>query len=148
MDAIVVSALSRHFGSFVAVDRLTFSVKPGEIFGFLGANGAGKSTTIRMLCGPLKPTSGTAVVGGLDVRAEARVVDRRRGRETQRDDACPDGECEVVAVVETGSRAGVRVALDPAIPCGRCEPCREGNEHLCLACRFAGHGTTDGGPTS
>ncbi len=52
---------------------------------------------------------------------------------------------EVVAVVETGPRAGVRVALDPAIPCGRCEPCRDGNDHLCLRCRFAGHGTTDGG---
>jgi len=84
MDAIAVSALSRHFGSFVAVDRLTFRVSPGEIFGFLGANGAGKSTTIRMLCGLLKPTSGTAVVGGLDVGRDPEGVKRRIGYMSQR----------------------------------------------------------------
>ena len=65
--AIDVRGLTRKFGAFVAVDDLSFSVKQGEIFGFLGANGAGKSTTIRMLCGLLRPTSGTAVVGGIDV---------------------------------------------------------------------------------
>ncbi len=65
--AIDVRGLSRRFGSFVAVDDLSFSVKQGEIFGFLGANGAGKSTTIRMLCGLLRPSSGTALVGGIDV---------------------------------------------------------------------------------
>lgn len=59
--------LTRRFGSFVAVDRLSFSVKPGEIFGMLGPNGSGKSTTIRMLCGLMDPTSGTATVGGIDV---------------------------------------------------------------------------------
>ena len=53
--AIDVRELSRRFGEFVAVDQLSFDVKPGEIFGFLGANGAGKSTTIRMLCGLLRP---------------------------------------------------------------------------------------------
>jgi ABC-2 type transport system ATP-binding protein len=65
--AIDVRGLTRRFGQFVAVDDLSFSVKQGEIFGFLGANGAGKSTTIRMLCGLLRPTSGTAIVGGVDV---------------------------------------------------------------------------------
>ena len=84
MDAIAVSALSRQFGTFVAVDRLTFSVKPGEIFGFLGANGAGKSTTILMLCGLLEPTSGTAVVGGLDVGRDPEGVKRRIGYMSQR----------------------------------------------------------------
>ena len=67
MPAISVADLSRRFGSFQAVDGLTFDVEEGEIFGFLGSNGAGKSTTIRMLCGLLKPTSGRAVVGGIDV---------------------------------------------------------------------------------
>ncbi|MCX7872779.1 MAG: ABC transporter ATP-binding protein, partial [Verrucomicrobiae bacterium] len=66
--------LTRKFGDFIAVDRLTFSVKKGEIFGFLGPNGAGKSTTIRILCGLLKPTSGIARVGGLDVSTDADKV--------------------------------------------------------------------------
>src|SRR5207247_4074408 len=59
MNAIIVNDLTRRFGDFVAVDHLTFDVRQGEIFGFLGANGAGKSTTIRMLCGLLEPTGGT-----------------------------------------------------------------------------------------
>jgi ABC-2 type transport system ATP-binding protein len=58
VTAIVASDLTRKFGTFVAVDRVSFSVREGEIFGFLGSNGAGKSTTIRMLCGLLAPTSG------------------------------------------------------------------------------------------
>ena len=58
-DVIVVSHLTRRFGAFVAVDDVTFDVRRGEVFGFLGSNGAGKSTTIRMLCGLLAPTSGT-----------------------------------------------------------------------------------------
>jgi ABC-2 type transport system ATP-binding protein len=65
--AIEVRDLTRRFGQFVAVDHVTFDVQAGEVFGFLGSNGAGKSTTIRMLCGLLKPTSGTAQVGGVDV---------------------------------------------------------------------------------
>ena len=62
-QAIVVRDLTRKFGAFTAVDRISFAVERGEIFGFLGANGAGKSTAIRMMCGLLKPTSGTAMVG-------------------------------------------------------------------------------------
>ena len=83
-SAIVVSNLTRRFGDFVAVDRLSFDVRPGEIFGFLGSNGAGKSTTIRMLCGLLKPTSGTATVGGIDVSRDPEGVKRRIGYMSQR----------------------------------------------------------------
>ena len=79
MDAITVSHLTRRFGDFVAVDDLTFDVGQGEIFGFLGSNGAGKSTTIRMLCGLLEPTSGTATVGGVDVGRDPEGVKRRIG---------------------------------------------------------------------
>src|SRR5256712_11476393 len=83
-DAIRVKDLTRRFGGFVAVDHLTFDVKQGEIFGFLGSNGAGKSTTIRMLCGLLKPTSGTASVGGVDVGRDPEGVKRRIGYMSQR----------------------------------------------------------------
>jgi ABC-2 type transport system ATP-binding protein len=84
LAAIDVRGLSRRFGKFVAVDNLSFQVKPGEIFGFLGANGAGKSTTIRMLCGLLRPTSGTALVGGVDVAQDPEAVKRRIGYMSQR----------------------------------------------------------------
>ena len=82
--AIDVRGLSRRFGSFVAVDNLSFSVTQGEIFGFLGANGAGKSTTIRMLCGLLRPSSGTALVGGIDVSRDPEGVKRRIGYMSQK----------------------------------------------------------------
>ncbi len=82
--AIAVKDLTRKFGAFVAVDRVSFDVQPGEIFGFLGANGAGKSTTIRMLCGLLRPTSGTAIVGGADVSRDPEAVKRRIGYMSQR----------------------------------------------------------------
>lgn len=67
MNSIEVFNLTKKFGSFTAVDNISFNVKEGEIFGFLGANGAGKSTTIRMLCGILEPTSGDALVGGYSI---------------------------------------------------------------------------------
>jgi ABC-2 type transport system ATP-binding protein len=82
--AIEVRELTRRFGQFVAVDRVSFTVRRGEIFGFLGSNGAGKSTTIRMLCGLLEPTSGTAVVGGVDVKRDPEGVKRRIGYMSQR----------------------------------------------------------------
>src|SRR5687768_2959808 len=82
--AIEVRNLTRRFGHFVAVDDVSFTVRPGEIFGFLGSNGAGKSTTIRMLCGLLRPTSGTAVVGGVDVSRDPEGVKRRIGYMSQR----------------------------------------------------------------
>jgi ABC-2 type transport system ATP-binding protein len=84
VPAIDVRELTRRFGSFTAVDRLSFDVQPGEIFGFLGANGAGKSTTIRMLCGLLRPTSGTAEVGGIDVAKDPEAVKQRIGYMSQR----------------------------------------------------------------
>jgi ABC-2 type transport system ATP-binding protein len=82
--AIEVRHLTRRFGAFVAVDDVSFEVAKGEIFGFLGSNGAGKSTTIRMLCGLLRPTSGTAIVGGIDVSADPEGVKRRIGYMSQR----------------------------------------------------------------
>ena len=84
MNAITVTGLTRRFGDFTAVDRLSFDVRAGEIFGFLGANGAGKSTTIRMLCGLLEPTDGTAMVGGIDVGRDPEGVKRRIGYMSQR----------------------------------------------------------------
>jgi len=84
MNAIEVQHLTRRFGAFTAVNDVSFQVKAGEIFGFLGSNGAGKSTTIRMLCGLLRPTSGTAVVGGIDVMADPEGVKRRIGYMSQR----------------------------------------------------------------
>ena len=82
--AIQVRDLTRKFGSFVAVDRIGFDVARGEIFGFLGANGAGKSTAIRMMCGLLKPTSGTVVVDGVDVGRDPEEVKRRIGYMSQK----------------------------------------------------------------
>ncbi len=82
--AIEVRDLSKRFGAFVAVNHVSFDVRAGEIFGFLGSNGAGKSTTIRMLCGLLKPTSGTALVGGIDVGRDPERVKRRIGYMSQR----------------------------------------------------------------
>jgi len=76
--------LSRRFGDFVAVDRVSFDIRPGEIWGFLGPNGAGKSTTIRMLCGILDPTSGRAEVLGYDVARDPEAVKERIGYMSQR----------------------------------------------------------------
>ena len=83
-EAIVVRDLTRRFGAFTAVDGIGFTVNRGEIFGFLGANGAGKSTAIRMMCGLLKPTSGTAVVDGVDVSRDPEAVKRRIGYMSQK----------------------------------------------------------------
>jgi ABC-2 type transport system ATP-binding protein len=82
--AIRASGLTRRFGDFTAVDRVSFEVEEGEIFGYLGANGAGKSTTIRMLCGLLAPTSGEAIVAGRDVRAEPESVKASIGYMSQK----------------------------------------------------------------
>jgi ABC-2 type transport system ATP-binding protein len=84
MPAVTVRELTRRFGAFLAVDRVSFDVEDGEIFGFLGSNGAGKSTTIRMLCGLLKPSSGMATVGGVDVGRDPEGVKRRIGYMSQR----------------------------------------------------------------
>jgi ABC-2 type transport system ATP-binding protein len=84
MNAIEVRNLTRRFGGFTAVNDLSFEVRQGEIFGFLGSNGAGKSTTIRMLCGLLRPTSGSAQVGGVDVGSQPEAVKSRIGYMSQR----------------------------------------------------------------
>ncbi len=76
---IEVKALSRRFGERLAVDNLTFSVRPGEVLGFLGPNGAGKSTTMKMITGFLRPTSGTARVMGHDVQAQPLAAKRELG---------------------------------------------------------------------
>jgi ABC-2 type transport system ATP-binding protein len=82
--AIEVDRIFKSFGSFTAVQDVSFSVEAGEVFGLLGSNGAGKSTVIRMLCGLMSPTSGTARVLGFDVKREPDAVKRRIGYMTQR----------------------------------------------------------------
>jgi len=83
-EAITVRDLTKRFGSFTAVDRISFSVVRGEVFGFLGPNGAGKSTTIRMLCGLSAPTSGKATVLGHDAARHARRLRTEIGYMSQR----------------------------------------------------------------
>lgn len=82
--AIAVRNLEKRFGSFVAVDRISFAVQRGEIFGFLGPNGSGKSTTIRMLCGILKPTDGEGQVAGYDIITQPEAVKQTIGYMSQR----------------------------------------------------------------
>lgn len=82
--AIVVENLTKKFGSFTAVNNISFSIPKGCIFGFLGPNGSGKSTTIRMLCGVLRPTSGIASVMGKDVIKETELVRQNLGYMSQK----------------------------------------------------------------
>ncbi len=86
MPDIAISAdkLTRKFGKFTAVDEISFEIPYGSIFGFLGANGAGKSTTIRMLCGILAPSSGTGKVGGFDVQTQPEQIKTVIGYVSQR----------------------------------------------------------------
>lgn len=81
---IVAKDLTRKFGDFVAVDSVSFNVKRGEIFGFLGANGAGKTTAMRMMCGLLAPTSGEIMVAGFDVKKQSDSVKKSIGYMSQR----------------------------------------------------------------
>ena len=71
---ITAVALTKKFGAFTAVDKISFEVEKGEIFGFLGANGAGKTTAMRMLCGLSLPSAGTATVAGFDVYKENEKI--------------------------------------------------------------------------
>ena len=84
MNVITVENLTKKFGSFTAVDNISFEVGKGEIFGFLGANGAGKTTAMRMLCGLLKPTSGKGIVAGYDIRSESENVKASIGYMSQK----------------------------------------------------------------
>ncbi|MBS1509972.1 MAG: ABC transporter ATP-binding protein [Bacteroidetes bacterium] len=81
---ITANELTKTFGDFVAVDHISFEVEKGEIFGFLGANGAGKTTAMRMLCGLSMPTSGKATVAGLDVYTENEKIKRSIGYMSQK----------------------------------------------------------------
>ena len=83
-NVISVRELTKRFGDFTAVDRITFDVRRGEIFGFLGANGAGKTTAMRMLCGLSFPTSGSGTVAGFDIMREGEKIKRRIGYMSQR----------------------------------------------------------------
>ena len=84
MNAIEATDLTRRFGEFTAVDAISFAVRRGEVFGFLGANGAGKTTAIRMLIGLLKPTEGSAYVSGFDVFTEPDKIKETIGYMSQR----------------------------------------------------------------
>lgn len=83
-EAIKVENLTKRFGNFVAVDGISFEVEKGEIFGFLGANGAGKTTAMRMLCGLSKPTSGNGTVAGFDITRESEEVKKHIGYMSQK----------------------------------------------------------------
>ncbi len=82
--AVETQELTRRFGAVTAVDRLSLRIEAGEVFGLLGPNGSGKTTTIRMLCGLLEPSAGTAVVAGIDVTVAPEQVKRRIGYMSQR----------------------------------------------------------------
>lgn len=82
--AIIVNKLSKQFGDFKAVDEISFEVGKGEIFGFLGANGAGKTTAMKMLCGLSMPTSGNAIVAGFDVYNENESIKKSIGYMSQK----------------------------------------------------------------
>ena len=81
---IEVKNLTKKFGNFTAVDAISFEVGKGEIFGFLGANGAGKTTAMRMLCGLLSPTSGEASVAGFNIRTETEMLKKNIGYMSQK----------------------------------------------------------------
>ena len=81
---ISVKDLTKKFGTFTAVDHITFDVMKGEIFGFLGANGAGKTTAMRMLCGLSLPTSGEGIVAGCDINTQSEAIKRRIGYMSQK----------------------------------------------------------------
>lgn len=85
MEAVITTnRLTRKFGAFTAVNEISFEVMQGEIFGFLGANGAGKTTALRMLTGLLTPSSGTATVAGFDVWKHPELVKKRIGYMSQK----------------------------------------------------------------
>lgn len=84
MNVIEADKLTKRFGTFTAVDHISFSVGEGEIFGFLGANGAGKTTAMRMLCGLSTPTSGSGKVAGFDIYKETELIKRHIGYMSQK----------------------------------------------------------------
>lgn len=83
-DAIEVKELVKRFGTFTAVDKISFTVAKGEVFGFLGPNGAGKTTTIRMLCGLMDPSGGQGSVGGFDIMRQGEEIKKHIGYMSQK----------------------------------------------------------------
>ena len=84
MEVISTVNLSKKFGDFIAVDNISFQVEKGEIFGFLGANGAGKTTAMRMLCGLIHPSSGSGKVAGFDIQKESEMIKKHIGYMSQK----------------------------------------------------------------
>lgn len=89
-NAVEIRHLTKMFGDFTAVDNISFSVRRGEIFGFLGANGAGKTTAMRILCGLSRPTSGDGTVAGYDINTEQEKIKRHIGYMSQKFSLYPD----------------------------------------------------------
>ena len=87
---IILAGLTKSYGNLVAVRDLSLQIYRGEIFGFLGANGAGKSTTMRMLCGLIRPSAGHATIGGADVSRDRHVARRKFGYMAQKFSLYPD----------------------------------------------------------
>ncbi len=118
-NAVTTSKLTKRFGDFVATDAITFTVAPGEIFGFLGANGAGKTTAMRMLCGLLKPTSGTATVAGFDVYTQSEQIKQVIGYMSQRfslyDDLTPRENIRFYGGIYGLKRADLKTKADAII---------------------------------
>lgn len=118
-NAVMTSKLTKRFGDFVATDAITFTVAPGEIFGFLGANGAGKTTAMRMLCGLLKPTSGTANVAGFDVYTQSEQIKQVIGYMSQRfslyDDLTPRENIRFYGGIYGLKRADLKTKADAII---------------------------------
>jgi ABC-2 type transport system ATP-binding protein len=114
--AIAAKELTRAFGDFIAVDRITFEVRAGEVFGFLGANGAGKTTAIRMLIGLLAPTGGTASVAGHDVYTESEAIKSSIGYMSQRfslyEDLTPRENIRLYGGIYGLTRAQIRERTD------------------------------------
>ena len=110
--AIEVKDLTRAFGAFTAVDHISFEVHAGEVFGFLGANGAGKTTAIRMLIGLLAPTGGTARVAGHDVYTQSEAIKRSIGYMSQRfslyEDLTPRENIRLYGGIYGLTRAAIR----------------------------------------
>ena len=128
MNAISARNLTRRFGSFTAVDRISFDVGAGEVFGFLGANGAGKTTAIKILVGLLPPSGGDASVAGFDVRGGRDRIRRSIGYMSQRFSLYGD-----LTVRENVRLYGTIYGLLPAV-------IRERTESLLVTLGLGGHG--------
>ena len=89
-NVIFIKGLTKRFGDFTAVDHISFTVKRGEIFGFLGANGAGKTTAMKILCGLSRPTKGEGTVNGYDINTQQELIKRNIGYMSQRFSLYPD----------------------------------------------------------